>query len=162
MSDHQHAPQQALDRPGAPVAASDVVEALYAALSAGDIPSLISRIDPDVIVDEPPALPYGGVHHGRDKFLQSILGAMTALATVEISDSSVFEGRDGVVGKLTGTLTAHSTGEAFPLTMIELHDVVGDTTRKIDVYTKDPAGLADFYARAAAAAEEQPSSELQS
>jgi hypothetical protein len=34
--------------------------------------------------------------------------------------------------------------------MIELQEVDGDTVRKTDIYTKDPAALAAFYARAAA------------
>ena len=132
------------------MSAADVVQGLYEALSKGDVPGVLARLDPDVIVDEPPALPYGGVHRGRDVFVHSILGAMMGYANVEITEFAVFESEAGVVGTLTGTLTAHSNGEKFPLTMVELHDVVGDTTRKIDVYTKDPAALAAFYARAGA------------
>jgi uncharacterized protein len=132
------------------MSAADVVQGLYEALSKGDVPGVLARLDPDVIVDEPPALPYGGVHRGRDVFVHSILGAMMGYANVEITEFAVFESEAGVVGTLTGTLTAHSNGEKFPLTMVELHDVVGDTTRKIDVYTKDPAALAAFYARAEA------------
>ncbi|MBY8881079.1 nuclear transport factor 2 family protein [Actinacidiphila acidipaludis] len=130
----------------------DVVRALYEALRAGDVPGVMARLDPEVVVDEPPALPYGGVHRGRDVFAQAVLGAMMTYAAVEITAFDVFESAAGVVGTLTGTLTAHSTGEAFPLTMVELHDVVGETTRKIDVYVKDPAALAAFYARAGASA----------
>jgi uncharacterized protein len=132
------------------MSAADVVQGLYEALSKGDVPGVLARLDPDVIVDEPPALPYGGVHRGREVFVHSILGAMMGYANVEITEFAVFESEAGVVGTLTGTLTAHSNGEKFPLTMVELHDVVGDTTRKIDVYTKDPAALAAFYARAEA------------
>jgi hypothetical protein len=38
----------------------------------------------------------------------------------------------------TGTLTAHTTGEQYPLTMVEIHQVEDGTVRKIDVYTKNP------------------------
>ncbi len=130
------------------MSSGDVVRALYEALSKGDIPGVVARLDPDVVVDEPPALPYGGVHHGRDEFLQSILGAMTGYAAVAITDFDVYESATGVVGRLAGTLTAHTTGEQFPLTMIELHEVTGETTHRIDVYLKDPSALAAFYARA--------------
>jgi uncharacterized protein len=101
-----------------------------------------------VIVDEPPELPYGGVHRGRNVFIESILGAMMGYADVEITEATVIENEDGVVGILTGTLTARSNGEKFPLTTVELHEVDGETIRKVDVYTKDPAALAAFYARA--------------
>lgn len=130
---------------------ADVVRGLYAALAGGDIPGLLARLDPDVIVDEPAQLPYGGVHRGREVFVRSVLGAMTGHADVAITDAQVFEGPAGVVGTLTGTLTAHTTGERFPLTMVEIHQVEDGTVRKIDVYTKNPADLAAFYARAGAA-----------
>jgi len=126
----------------------EVLRKLYTALSAGDVPGVVACLDPDVVVDEPPALPYGGVHHGRDVFLQSILGAMAGYADIRITRFDVFDnGGTGAVGILVGTLTAHTTGEAFPLTMVEVHEIEGGTSRRIDVYTKDPAALAAFYAR---------------
>ena len=83
-------------------------------------------------------------------FVQSILGTMMGYANVAITDAEVFEGPTGVIGTLTGTLTAHTTGEEFPLTMVEIHQVEYGTVRKIDVYTKNPHELAAFYARAEA------------
>jgi uncharacterized protein len=130
------------------MSAGDVVRALYDSLAKGDVPGVLARLDPDVIVDEPPALPYGGVHHGRDVFVQSILGAMMGYANVEITGATVIDNAAGAIGILTGTLTAHSSGEQFPVTMVEIHEVVGEVIRKVDVYTKDPAALAAFYARA--------------
>jgi ketosteroid isomerase-like protein len=129
---------------------AQVVRGLYDALSKGDVPGVLAKLAPEVIVDEPAQLPYGGVHQGREVFVQSILGAMMRYADVVITDAEVFEGPAGVVGTLTGTLTAHTTGEEFPLTMVEIHQVEDGTVRKIDVYTKNPHQLAAFYARAAA------------
>ena len=129
--------------------AGDVVRGLYEALGNGDVPGVLARLDPDVIVDEPHALPYGGTHQGRDTFVQEILGAMMSYAVVTITRADVFEGAAGVVGTLTGTLTAHTTGEQFALTMVEIHQVEDGRVRRIDVYTKDPDQLAAFYARAA-------------
>ena len=129
---------------------AQVVRGLYDALSEGDVPGVLAKLAPEVIVDEPAQLPYGGVHQGREVFVQSILGAMTGYADVAITDAEVFEGPAGVIGRLTGTLTAHTTGEEFPLTMVEIHQVAGGTVRKIDVYTKNPHELAAFYTRAEA------------
>ncbi|MFL4910207.1 nuclear transport factor 2 family protein [Streptomyces sp. MMS24-I2-30] len=129
---------------------ADVVRGLYAALSTGDVPGVLARLAPEVIVDEPNQLPYGGVHQGREVFVQSILGAMMGYAEVTITAAEVFDGPAGVVGTLTGTLTAHTTGEEFPLTMVELHQVEDGLVVKIDVYTKNPDELAAFYARAEA------------
>jgi uncharacterized protein len=129
---------------------ADVVRGLYAALSKGDVPGVLAKLDPEVIVDEPNLLPYGGVHQGREVFVRSILGAMMGYANVAITGAEVFEGPAGVIGTLTGSLTAHSTGEEFPLTMVEIHRVEDGTVRKIDVYVKNPDELAAFYARAEA------------
>jgi ketosteroid isomerase-like protein len=129
---------------------ADVVRGLYEALGRGDVPGVLAKLDPEVIVDEPNALPYGGVHQGREVFVQSILGAMMGYANTAIIGAEVFEGPAGVVGTLTGMLTAHTTGEEFPLTMVEIHQVEDGTVRKIDVYTKNPDELAAFYARAEA------------
>ncbi|MEU2355033.1 nuclear transport factor 2 family protein [Streptomyces misionensis] len=129
---------------------AQVVRGLYDALGKGDVPGVLAKLAPDVIIDEPAQLPYGGVHQGREVFVQSILGAMMGYADVAITDAEVFEGPAGVIGRLTGTLTAHTTGEEFPLTMIEIHQVEDGAVRKIDVYTKNPHELAAFYARAEA------------
>jgi uncharacterized protein len=129
---------------------ADVVRGLYAALSKGDVPGVLAKLDREVIVDEPNLLPYGGVHQGREVFVRSILGAMMGYANVAITGAEVFEGPAGVIGTLTGSLTAHSTGEEFPLTMVEIHRVEDGTVRKIDVYVKNPDELAAFYARAEA------------
>ncbi|MET8721391.1 nuclear transport factor 2 family protein [Streptomyces misionensis] len=129
---------------------AQVVRGLYDALGKGDVPGVLAKLAPDVIIDEPAQLPYGGVHQGREVFVQSILGAMMGYADVAITYAEVFEGPAGVVGRLTGTLTAHTTGEEFPLTMVEIHQVEDGAVRKIDVYTKNPHELAAFYARAEA------------
>ncbi|MEU1623327.1 nuclear transport factor 2 family protein [Streptomyces sp. NPDC005722] len=129
---------------------ADVVRGLYDALGRGDVAGVLARLAPDVVVDEPAQLPYGGVHRGREAFARSVLGVMAGHAVVAIGAAEVFEGPAGVVGTLTGTLTAHTTGEVFPLTMVEIHQVEDGTVRGIDVYTKNPHELAAFYARAAA------------
>ncbi|MDX3077661.1 nuclear transport factor 2 family protein [Streptomyces sp. MI02-7b] len=135
----------------APQNPADVVRALYDALAKGDVPGVLALLAPEVIVDEPDQLPYGGVHQGREAFVRSVLGAMTGYADVAITAAEVFQGPAGVVGTLTGTLTAHTTGERFPLTMVEIHQVENGAVHKIDVYTKNPHELAAFYARAEAA-----------
>ncbi|MFD8424055.1 nuclear transport factor 2 family protein [Streptomyces sp. NPDC059466] len=127
---------------------ADVVRGLYDALGKGDVPGVLARLAPEVVVDEPNQLPYGGVHQGREAFARSVLGAMTGYAEVAITAAEVYEGPTGVVGTLTGTLTAHTTGEEFPLTLVEIHQVEDGTVRRIDVFTKNPHELAAFYARA--------------
>lgn len=71
---------------------AQVVRGLYDALSKGDVPGVLAKLAPEVIVDEPTQLPYGGVHQGREVFVQSILGAMMGYANVALTDAEVVEG----------------------------------------------------------------------
>ncbi len=41
------------------------IEALYAAGAAGDIATVLSYVADDVVIDEPPYLPYGGRYMGK-------------------------------------------------------------------------------------------------
>jgi ketosteroid isomerase-like protein len=135
--------------------AGDVARALYRALGQGDVAGTLDRLAEDVILDEPPELPWGGVHRGHDAFVGLVLAGMTAGVDMAIAEVVVIAGEDGeVVGRLSGTFTARATGESIPVTMVELLDIVGDKVTKVDVYTKDPAALAAFYARAAVSPED--------
>jgi ketosteroid isomerase-like protein len=46
-----------------------VVRAIHAASARGDIDSERQLFSPDLIIEEPPYLPYGGTFHGYDGFL---------------------------------------------------------------------------------------------
>ncbi|GHE95626.1 nuclear transport factor 2 family protein [Streptomyces griseoluteus] len=127
---------------------ADVVRALYAALREGDVKGILARLAPDVIVDEPNRLPYGGVHRGREAFAEAVLGGMTAHADMTITGVDVFEGPAGIIGRLTGTLRARSSGEEYPLTLVEILRVEDGLVQEIDVYTKNPEGVAEFFVHA--------------
>ena len=47
-----------------------VVEAVYAAVKAGDVEGLFARCHDDITVSEPPFLPFGRVYRGKDGFLE--------------------------------------------------------------------------------------------
>jgi uncharacterized protein len=47
----------------------------YAAIAAHDMDGLLALIDEDVVLREAASLPYGGTHHGRDKFVEVLSGA---------------------------------------------------------------------------------------
>ena len=68
---------------------ADVVRGLHDALSTGDVPGVLARLHADLVVDEPPDLPYGGEHHGRGAFVHSALGAMMGYARIDITEAAV-------------------------------------------------------------------------
>lgn len=51
-------------------ASRSIVEKMYAAGTAGDIPGMMACLSENLVVHEPPFLPYGGDHHGHDGFVQ--------------------------------------------------------------------------------------------
>jgi ketosteroid isomerase-like protein len=46
----------------------DVIERMYAAAAAGDMGTLAEVMAPDVVIQEPPFLPYGGCYQGLQEF----------------------------------------------------------------------------------------------
>jgi hypothetical protein len=47
-----------------------VVRAIHAASASGDLEKERQLFSPDLVIEEPPYLPYGGTYHGYDGFLQ--------------------------------------------------------------------------------------------
>jgi uncharacterized protein len=52
-----------------------VAQRYYEAIGAHDIEGALALIAEDVVLREAPSLPYGGTHHGRDKFIEALGGA---------------------------------------------------------------------------------------
>jgi ketosteroid isomerase-like protein len=47
-----------------------IVQAMYEAGQRGDVEALASFVTDDIVVDEPPFLPYGNVYKGKQEFLR--------------------------------------------------------------------------------------------
>jgi hypothetical protein len=48
--------------------ARQTIEALYAASQSGDLMALLGLLDPEVLIEQPPFLPYGGQYRGHEGF----------------------------------------------------------------------------------------------
>lgn len=112
------------------------------------MPALMACVAEDVVINRPSLLLWGGPQLGREYFA-NVLGLMATCANFEITGSAVFEG-DGadVVGVLSYTLTAHNSSERLSITIMELFTVVDGLIVRMDVYDKDPSGVAAFLKRA--------------
>jgi hypothetical protein len=53
-----------------------VVQAIHAASASGDIEKESRLFSPDLVIEEPPYLPYGGTFHGYDGFMRLALQAI--------------------------------------------------------------------------------------
>lgn len=58
-----------------------VAQRYYEAIGAHDIEGALALISEDVVLREAPSLPYGGTHHGRDKFVE-VLGGVSEFVDI--------------------------------------------------------------------------------
>ncbi|HKP44061.1 nuclear transport factor 2 family protein [Mycobacterium sp.] len=88
-----------------------IVEAMYAAVMAGDVDGLFAHFSDDIVVSEPPFLPYGKVCHGKEEFLHlfPIVGKYLDVAHVKvhhvIADGERVVGCIGIPDRASGVLT---------------------------------------------------------
>ena len=92
----------------------EVVRAIYEAMAAKDIEALLALIDPEVVVTQDSALPWGGRHVGHDglgTFVLALVGAIDSAVT----HLALYEAGDQVVqyGRTAGTVRAN--GAAFDI-----------------------------------------------
>ncbi|MEV1293597.1 nuclear transport factor 2 family protein [Pseudonocardia sp. NPDC049635] len=52
--------------------ARTVAQSYFDALEAGDFEAAISCLSEDIVLTEAESLPYGGIHHGREKFKDAL------------------------------------------------------------------------------------------
>jgi uncharacterized protein len=102
------------DAPAPESAATSLVRTFYEAMAAGDVEQLFQLLDPDVVLTQDPALPWGGRYVGHDGFATFGLALRSAIASVVTIDA-IFEADDEVIqcGRTTGTVIA--TGAPFDI-----------------------------------------------
>lgn len=101
----------------------DVVQSIYAAMAARDTEQLFQLVDPDCVITQDPALPWGGRHVGHDglaEFALTLTGTIDSAVTTE----AMFEADDEViqVGRTRGTVRAN--GVAFDVPEVHRWTVV--------------------------------------
>jgi ketosteroid isomerase-like protein len=90
---------------------TQIVQEMYAAAAGGDIPRLRELLADDVVINEPPALPYGGRYTGFDAFVGCFGQAMAVIDLTRLRlDSLTVENADAF-GCVTVPL-ASGDGEA--------------------------------------------------
>lgn len=92
----------------------DVVRAIYDAFADRDLDAVLRLTDPEIVVTQDPALPWGGRHVGHDglgAFVMALLGTIESAVTIE----ALFAAGDTVVqyGRTAGTVRA--TGASFDI-----------------------------------------------
>jgi ketosteroid isomerase-like protein len=92
-----------------------VVEEIYAAFARGDVPGVMSAVDPDIDWVTPPTLPWSrGAYHGRDGLAEYFASFAAALEDARVEPHelcSVAGGR--VIALGVERARARATGSAF-------------------------------------------------
>lgn len=96
-----------------------VVRRLYEAFAAQDLDTILAVLDPDVVMEQTPELPWGGTYRGHDgaaQFFGALVGTITSVVTPEV----VFAAGDDVVqaGRTAGTVNA--TGAPFDIAQVHV------------------------------------------
>jgi ketosteroid isomerase-like protein len=93
----------------------EVVRAIYEAMAARDLNRLLELIDPECVVTQDPALPWGGRHVGHDgfgHFALTLTGTIDSAVTIEalfLADSEVVQ-----FGRTKGTVRANGATFDIP------------------------------------------------
>jgi len=127
---------------GGPAAggAAEVVTNFMQAFVSGDVPAMLSRLDPEFIVDETAGVPFAGRHIGSDGFL-ALLATISADLDGEISEIEILDAGASVVVRTGVTFISRRTGRRLSTTALELHRVSDGKITHTDVYYKDPGGV---------------------
>jgi ketosteroid isomerase-like protein len=118
----------------------EVIEAFYAGALRGDVAAVSTVLHPDVVIQEPASLPYGGDHKGREAAL-ALLG--TLFAGVD-RDAVVIEhlvcGDRAAAAMLSVPFRA-ATGPAATMLVCETFEVSDGLITRIRPYYFDTAAL---------------------
>jgi ketosteroid isomerase-like protein len=128
------------------MSASAVLD-FYDAMRSMDPAALAASFSDDVIVVEPPSLPYGGTTTSRGAFFEKVLGYTSQRASFRVETSEVYGDGDRLAGHFTATFTANRSGETILLDQLELYEVADGVITKVEVFQHDTAALVDFFDR---------------
>lgn len=118
----------------------DVVSDVYAALAAKDLDAVLALCDPEVVVIQDDALPWGGHHVGPDGFASFAIALVGAIDS-QVTPLTIFQAGDRVIqyGRTAGTVRANGT--RFDIPECHVWTVVDGRVTKAELYIDTPAML---------------------
>lgn len=121
--------------------ATAVIQDLYAAFLARDVPKIVGLVHGSVVVTQTELLPWGGRYDGL-LGLQSFFAKLTQAITSEVALERLFEAGDRVVaiGRTHGTVNA--TGAPFDVAIAHVWTLRDNRVAAFEAYIDTPAMLA--------------------
>jgi uncharacterized protein len=97
-----------------------IVEAIFTALGAGDLAAAAAHFHSDVVIHEPPSLPYGGVFKGHEGFLDLFQRLATCYDNLSISPSAIADAGPFVMALTTLNGRSRTTGAEISMPLCEV------------------------------------------
>lgn len=93
----------------------DVVRAIYEAMATRDLDRLVELVDPDCVITQDEAVPWGGRHVGHDGFATFAL-TLTSTITSKVTTQAMFVSDGEVIqcGRTRGTVVANGAEFDIP------------------------------------------------
>ena len=118
----------------------EIIKELYAAFAAGDVDRILKLCDPDCVVIQDDALPWGGRYEGLDGVATFGLALGGTVDSVVTSDG-LFEAGDRVIqfGRSRGTVLAN--GAVFDVPEVHIWTLRNGMVTTAEFYTDSLAML---------------------
>lgn len=118
----------------------EVVERIYEASANGDLDALVAMAAPDLVIQQDPALPWGGRYEGPSgvvEFFNRLAGAVETGVTTE----ALFAAGDQVIqyGRSRGTV--RSNGAVYDIPECHVWTVAGDKVTGVHFFIDTPSML---------------------
>ena len=126
---------------------ASVIQSFYDAMRSMDPAALAASFSEDLVVVEPPSLPYGGTTTSRHAFFEKVLGYTSQRASFRVETSEVFGDGSRLAGHFTATFTANGSGETVVLNQTEVYEVTEGVISRVEVFQHDTPALIDFFRR---------------
>ncbi len=120
----------------------ETVTAIYARARAGDWDGVEQLLSPDLVIHEPPSLPYGGEWRGRDALRRLFAKVMGYWDAPGVEPISIVGDDTHVVALLRFTMTSRATGETFTQPVAEVSTLAGGLVTEMRIHYFDSAEVA--------------------
>lgn len=118
------------------------VRRFYDHISSGDLEGAAALLHDELVIHEPPGLPYGGDYHGPAGFVELMGRINEAFEPSPAGPVEYLGDGDPVLVRLVGRFASRATGQSVEMPIVELHYVRDGKIAELDIYYKQPEALA--------------------
>lgn len=124
----------------------DTVQAMFAAMAAGDFERMKTYLHPEVIVTEAECLPYPGLHKGPDAYIQLVHTVVNTWDDLKLAVHAMAE-KDDMVMVVSEFAGKNKSGVAFNMPMTEVFYFKNGKVREVRPYYFDTHKLVELHAQ---------------